>query len=1030
MNLLIKLLLTVLLLFNAAANLFAQEFELQDHWWQPNGVVRSMAIQGDTLYVGGEFNYISRHRAIGGGPVDTIKGRSKHPLLLSGGGSEIFTSLADGEGGWYIGGNFTKVGDSLRNYVAQIDSNGYVTAWNPDCNAQVRTILEKNGLLYLGGAFSTVGGLPRTCLAAIDKHTGMPTSLSITITGSHTTSIYALAFLNDTLYFGGSFRSVDNINKANLASINVITGLATAWNPWNAHMNASKDGSVNSLIIDSIANVIYIAGEFDDILYPLLGGYIVRHFARLSLSTGLSTWQLRPSNRIYSMAMDQHNIYLGGSSGTGSGALSLSGLMVINKNSGQSVSWSPQLNHPGGGRIHAISVHNNKLYLGGMFSFANDTVQRHSIASFNTQTGLITDWSPDAQGYVFTISHNAESVFLGGAISAMGGVIRQNVAAFNVTTGVPTDFSTSIDFRVDRMALDGAMLYVGGRMYYGMITNNLAGLNRYSGIINWTHNLTTSPSNSGLINALKVSGGKLFVGGTFAQTNGQPRNNLAAFNKNTGVLLPWSPNADASVTCLDNVGPSILLGGDFINIGNQQRMKLAMVDSITGQLTGWNFGFPSSSSVRAVCIRDTTLYVTGSFANADLSYRNNFAAFSLNSGALTPWNPMSNYSSSIVFVDSGVAYLGGSFSSVGGQSRNFFAMTDIVTGNVLPWTTRLNRFLTALLKDQNSLYMGGMFDTVDNRYKKNMVVFSKPATKIDSIQVVQHCAGDSIQINYQLLETFGIGNVFTAQLSNPFGNFEYPITLGSITSNQSGTINLKLPVSLAYGEGYRIRLVSSNPVRIGSSNPNDIRVNNNIRVNDSITACFQHINPLGIVRYSSGFYTDSLQSVFGCDSIVSFYLNIKPRMDTAVIVSNVSLQANALNVSYQWMDCLAGAIIPGATFRAYVPLTSSAYAVLLTANGCTDTSACIPFNMVSIDELEKTIQLFPNPNNGAFIVDFGQIYPEVNIDIQDLYGRNVYQATVQNSSSERISFKQPAGLYFINLRFGDKVVIKKLVLKE
>lgn len=68
-------------------------------------------------------------------------------------------------------------------------------------------------------------------------------------------------------------------------------------------------------------------------------------------------------------------------------------------------------------------------------------------------------------------------------------------------------------------------------------------------------------------------------------------------------------------------------------------------------------------------------------------------------------------------------------------------------------------------------------------------------------------------VAYTTSGSFGVGNVFTAELSDANGSFTQPLAIGTGTSPMSITV----PENLATGAGYRIRVVGSDPVTVGSS---------------------------------------------------------------------------------------------------------------------------------------------------------------------------------------------------------------------
>jgi hypothetical protein len=74
-------------------------------------------------------------------------------------------------------------------------------------------------------------------------------------------------------------------------------------------------------------------------------------------------------------------------------------------------------------------------------------------------------------------------------------------------------------------------------------------------------------------------------------------------------------------------------------------------------------------------------------------------------------------------------------------------------------------------------------------------------------------------------------------------------------------------------------------------------------------------------------------------------------VDTSVTLNSSVLTANAvLNTSYQWIYC-DSVEIEGATFQSFTPTENGNYAVVITQDGCVDTSGCYLINSVGISEL-------------------------------------------------------------------------------
>lgn len=82
----------------------------------------------------------------------------------------------------------------------------------------------------------------------------------------------------------------------------------------------------------------------------------------------------------------------------------------------------------------------------------------------------------------------------------------------------------------------------------------------------------------------------------------------------------------------------------------------------------------------------------------------------------------------------------------------------------------------------------------------------------------------NISVPYTVSAPLNAGNAFTAQLSDATGSFANATPLGTVTSNTSGTISTTIPASTPAGTGYRIRVISSNPIILGSDNGTGLTV--------------------------------------------------------------------------------------------------------------------------------------------------------------------------------------------------------------
>ncbi len=86
------------------------------------------------------------------------------------------------------------------------------------------------------------------------------------------------------------------------------------------------------------------------------------------------------------------------------------------------------------------------------------------------------------------------------------------------------------------------------------------------------------------------------------------------------------------------------------------------------------------------------------------------------------------------------------------------------------------------------------------------------------------CAGETLAVPFTISDLMNADNVFTVQLSSSIGSFNNPTEIGSLTGTGSGTIFATIPSNATTGNGYKVRVVSSNPILTGSPNPGTLTI--------------------------------------------------------------------------------------------------------------------------------------------------------------------------------------------------------------
>jgi hypothetical protein len=175
--------------------------------------------------------------------------------------------------------------------------------------------------------------------------------------------------------------------------------------------------------------------------------------------------------------------------------------------------------------------------------------------------------------------------------------------------------------------------------------------------------------------------------------------------------------------------------------------------------------------------------------------------------------------------------------------------------------------------------------------------------------------------------------------------------------------------------------------------------------------------------------TATLTNAAGCDSVVTLNLTINSA-DATVQTAGNSLIANATGASYQWLACNNGnAPIAGATSRTFNPTANGDYAVVVTENGCTDTSNCVSFMFTTVSKIrskELAITFAPNPTTGLVAIDLGRL-EAATVTIYAANGQLVQQVLLQGQGQHQLTLEGAAGVYFVKIQVGDQLQYNKLI---
>lgn len=676
----LSLLIMLLWAGTGTAQNLLQEPVRQPDWLAVNGQVWSMQIHAGKIYLAGSFSTVGT-RSPFTAAINTTNGVIDNNFPKPDG--TVYATAADGFGGWYIGGDFQKVGGVSRPYLAHINPDGTLDNWTANANQGVRSLLVSGTRLYVGGYFTNIGGLPRNNIAALDTATGLA------ISGWNPNSnqaVLSMAMSASKLYVAGYFTNIGAAARNQVAALDLIAGESTSWNP-------APNSNVYSVAVSG--NTVYVGGNFNTI-----GGVSRGKIAAFDITTGaINSWSPNADFQVSTITVSGNTVYAGGNF-TNIGGAARNRIAAIDATTGLATAWNPGSNQ----EVRSIVVNGANVYASGYFSaIAGQT--RFGIASINAVTGQANAWDPGlAGGTVEAMAvYNNTIVAVGGFVT-VNSKARTNGAAFDLSTKELTAWNPNTSSTIYSIAANGGYVYLAGNFTSvgGQNRNYIAAVDTATGqVSSW------NPNANVFLYAVAVHNNIVYAGGLFTGIGGQIRNHLAALDINTGQATSWNPNIDNTIQTIGFNGGNVYAGGLFFNVGGTPHNHIAALNESTGQMTPWN---PNpNSTIYSFLISGNTMYMGGFFSLVNGVGRNALAAVDLTTGQLKSWNP--NVSGPIysMALKGNYLYAGGAFSTINGNLRNYVAIIDTATGVSLPWRPIPNNYVRSLVIDGAYMYMGGDF---------------------------------------------------------------------------------------------------------------------------------------------------------------------------------------------------------------------------------------------------------------------------------------------------------------------------------
>ena len=467
-----------------------------------------------------------------------------------------------------------------------------------------------------------------------------------------------------------------------------------------------------------------------------------------------------------------------------------------------------------------------------------------------------------------------------------------------------------------------------------------------------------SGANNGIFASALQPDGKIIVVGEFFNVAGVSMNRIARLHADGRLDSTFTPGTGASgivrSVALQPDG-KIIIGGLFTSYNGVTVNRIARLNSDGTLDQTFNMGSGCNGTVRSITLQpDGKIMLGGDFTTYNAITRNFvlrlFSDGSLDQGFNSGSGP-NGWVGSVAVQQDGKMLIGGNFVSYNGVSYARFLRLNADGSPDATFQTGTgpdNNVLHIAIQRDGHILISGEFWMYRGINRKGIarVLVCQPSTSVDKVSA---CSG------YRWID----GNTYT-------------------TSNNTATFTF--PSGAASGFVCVITLVLT--IRTPGTST------------DVQSSCKSYTWLDGITYTSSNqtaTFTIAGGAANGCDSIVRLDLTITT-IDTSVQYLEISLKANEMDATYQWLDCDNGyAPIDGKTNALFEVGVSGTYAVAITKNNCTDTSGCFIVSRSGVHLINglTLMKVYPNPFSTQTTLSFGRYLANAEVVILNAWGQVV-----------------------------------------
>jgi uncharacterized protein YjdB len=197
----------------------------------------------------------------------------------------------------------------------------------------------------------------------------------------------------------------------------------------------------------------------------------------------------------------------------------------------------------------------------------------------------------------------------------------------------------------------------------------------------------------------------------------------------------------------------------------------------------------------------------------------------------------------------------------------------------------------------------------------------------------------------------------------------------------------------------------------------------NLTISDSIQGPTTQQSACGTYTWNGQTYTQSGTYIYngttqnGCDSTATLVLTINqvPTNVTMTLAGGTFTGTATGATSYAWLDCATNTLIPGETSTTFTPMMSGSYAFIATNSCGSDTTNCEPIEVWGLEESAlQNLIIYPNPSEGVFTLRSSEEI--TSAVVYDVHGNFILEKSCSNTTVHFNLTNVADGCYFIEVQ--------------